>query len=38
MKNTLKRIGGIYYANGKPFKTFLEALKFIHNNVNKEIK
>lgn len=37
MKNTLKRIGGVFYANGKDFPTFREALNFIYKK-NKERK
>lgn len=29
--HTLKRMGGVYYADGKPFKTFREALASIWN-------
>ena len=37
MKNTLKRVNGIYYANGKEFKTFAEAIRFIFKD-RKEVK
>lgn len=29
--NTLKFINGVYYANGKPQKTFYSAIKFIES-------
>ena len=37
MKNTLKRKKGIFYANGKRFATFIEAISFLYNNI-KEVK
>jgi hypothetical protein len=38
MKNTLKRVNGVYYANGKQFATFKEAICFLYNNMIKEGK